>query len=623
MWACDPVAAANILQSYQPAGSLFVHSLQSFLAAQCALSGPHLWPADATKAALEDPNYDFIVVGAGSAGSVVANRLSEVANWKVLLIEAGGDPNIGTEAPQLFYNNMKSPVDWRYKPEPQASACRGYIEKRCAWPRGKTLGGSSSINAMFYVRGNKLDYDEWAAAGNKGWSYDEVLEYFKKSENYSGPWSDSTKQYHGKDGYLHIQKGKEIHPLEEVIINAVTELGVKHLDEVNGPNQMGIVQSQQTIKDGIRHSTARAFLSPIKDRENLHVMKNAYVTKILFYPESTKVSGVLVKKNDIEIEIRARKEVIVSAGSINTPQLLLLSGIGPREHLQSLDIEVKADLPVGEHLEDHVFIPTIYAAPTNQGFVTIDKIITYFNEYMLTNKGVLSDVIPHRLIAFVNQSDPLSVSPEVQYHYLVLPPRLYNMVDIFAKHEVNEEIHRKFVKLNEDHIVILMYNVLLKPKSKGRIILKSKNPDDYPLIYANYFHEPEDLEVLIKNAKKFALPLENTKAFKSAGFKLNWLDIDECRDFEKNSDELLACVAKVLTFSLYHPTGTARMGPDGDDKAVVDPKLRVRKVQGLRVIDASIMPSIVRANTNAPTIMIGEKGASMIKEFWLRDNTEL
>ncbi|CAK1590449.1 unnamed protein product [Parnassius mnemosyne] len=623
MWACDPAFTTEIVNSYQVAGPLFVQALQSFLAAQCALAGDHLWPSDATEAVIEDPNYDFIVVGAGSAGAVVANRLSEISHWKILLVEAGGNPNLATEIPQLFYNNIDTSMDWGYRTQPQDSICKGYKENRCTWPRGKTLGGCSSINAMFYVRGNKVDYDEWAANGNYGWSYDEVLEYFKKSENFSDPLTKETKKYHNKGGYLNVQKPGSAHAFEELIIKAVTELGIKELNEVNGPTQMGITRAYTTIKDGKRHSTAKAFLNVIKDRKNLHVLKNAHVTKILFHNKSTKVSGILIQRYGKEITVNTKKEVILSAGAINTPQLLLLSGMGPGKYLNDLNIEVKADLPVGENLQDHVFFPIYYSAPVQGIFNTLPDITKSFTEYMLTNKGILSDISPHKIIAFVNSSNPAAISPEVQFHYLVFTPRLANLVDVYAKHGLNNDIHRKFQKLNENNIVIMIYNTLLKPKSIGRLILNSTNPNDHPLLFANYFQEPEDLKVLIRNAKQFTLTLNETKTFKDAGFKLTWLELEACKDLDKNSDEFLECVARELTFSLYHPCCTAKMGLSGDRTAVVDPQLRVHKIQGLRVIDASIMPSVVRGNTNAPTIMIGEKGASMIKQFWLNEHTEL
>ncbi|KAG6461245.1 hypothetical protein O3G_MSEX012513 [Manduca sexta] len=623
MWACDPALTSTFVNSYQVAGPVVMQALTSFFAAQCAISGDHLWPPDATQAVLADPNYDFIVVGAGSAGSVVANRLTEVNDWRVLLVEAGGNPTLGTEIPQLFYNNLDSPNDWGYKTQPQDGACRNYKSKGCAWPRGKILGGSSSINGMFYVRGNKLDYDEWAAEGNTGWSYDDVLPYFIKSENFMGDITEENAKYHGTDGYYYVNKDTENNMFEDIIIKASVELGLKNLSEIVGAEQMGITRTLTNIKDGKRMSTARAFLSPIKDRKNLHVIKNAVATKILFKPGTNIVSGVLLNQKGKDIVVNVRKELIISSGAINTPQLLLLSGIGPRKHLEDMNIEVKADLPVGENLQDHLFVPVFYTKPGDKNLNSMPNILAALAEYILYQTGPLSDTSPHKVISFFNTTDPQASSPDIQGHYVVFPPSIHNLLDSFWVHGLSDEVVKKFHQMNENTFTMIVYNVLLKPKSIGRILLKSKNPFDHPLIYANYFEHPEDLETVLRSMKQNTLKLGDTKTFKDAGFKPEWIEIDACKDFDKKTDEFLECIARELTFSLYHPTGTVKMGPDSDKRSVVDVELKVREVEKLRVIDASVMPSIVRGNTNAPTIMIAEKGSDMIKKYWLNQHTEL
>lgn len=516
---------------------------------------------------------------------------------------------------------MNTKEDWVYKTQPQEGACRGYKTKRCAWPRGKTLGGSSSINGMFYVRGNKLDYDEWAASGNKGWSYEEVLPYFKKSEKLSH-YTEEQSKYHGYDGYLTVENEENLSSLENLVIKGAVELGLKNSTDINGADQMGISKSYTTTRNGLRCSTARAFLSPVKNRKNLHVIKNAHATKLVFIPGTNKIKGVLLNQNGKDIFVKAMKEVIVSSGAINSPQLLLLSGIGPQKHLKNLGIEVKADLPVGENLQDHLFVPIFYTVPGDNELASLANVAGAFAQYILKHEGPLAGISPHRVIGFWNTTDSQATSPDIQNHYLIFPAGINNMLNMFEKHDFSDEIQQKFEAMNKKQSTMVVYNVLLKPKSRGKITLKSKNPMDKPLIYANYFDNLEDMKTVIKGMKQFTLKLGETNAFKEAGFKLEWLEINACKKYDKNSDGFIDCISRQLTFSLYHPVGTVKMGAPNDRSAVVDPELRVNNVEGLRVVDASIMPSIVRGNTNAPSIMIGEKGADMIIKHWLR-HTEL
>ena len=526
------------------------------------------------------------------------------------------------QIPQVFYNSIKTPSDWGYKTQPQ-DACRSYKSKGCAWPRGKVLGGCSSSNGMFYVRANKADYDEWATNGNYGWSYDEVLPYFLKSENFTGEYTEERSKYHNRDGPLHITEVTDPNDFEKIIIQAAVELGMTNSTDVNGASQMGVTAAQSNIKDNFRFSTARAFLSPIKDRKNLHVIKNALVTKVLFNHGSNSVKGVQIHKDGQDIIVNAKKEVVVSGGAINSPQLLMLSGIGPKKHLQDMNIDVMADLPVGENLQDHVFVPLFYTLPGDADLISVKNIAGALAEYFLNRSGLLKDTTPHRVISFMNSTDPNSSMPDVQHHYLVLPPGVSGMLDIFEKHDLSDEVYQEFIKMNQDNFVIIVYTVLLHPKSKGKIVLNSNNPFEDPLIYANYFKEPEDLETILRAMKQHALKLGETNTFKGVGLKLRWLEIEACKGFEKGSDEHLECLSREITFSLYHPTSTVKMGPKSDKESVVDPELRVHEVKGLRVIDASIMPFVVRGNTNAPTIMIGEKGADMILETWLPQHEEL
>ncbi|KAJ2942841.1 hypothetical protein O0L34_g15030 [Tuta absoluta] len=617
LWSCDPGITTSIASTYSNALPIFTNALQAFMAAQCALVGDSVWPADAVGKVHQDPNYDFIVVGAGSAGAVVANRLSEVPHWKVLLIEAGGNPTLTTEIPQIFFTNFNSKVDWAYKPEPQAHACKGYVNGRCAFPRGKVLGGSSSINGLYYVRGNKLDYDEWAANGNPGWSYEEILPYFRKSENLSIPLTGELKSFHGDEGYLSVDCPSAANDFEKMAIAAASQIGVKSIPDLNGADQMGVSKACTTSKDGVRHSTARAFLAPFKDRNNLHVLKNAHVTKLLFKDNTNEVTGVLVNKDGKEFAVNAKKEVILSAGAINSPQILMLSGIGPKKHLESLGIKVRADLQVGQNLQDHPYLGIYYAIPADKSAMSTPSIVGAFADYMLTRQGLFNSTSPFRVISFLNTTDSTATSPDIQNHHLFFPANIANFVDYYGLHGFSDEFRKKFQEVSENNLVFVVCPVLLRPKSRGKVELKSTDPFEAPKIYANFFEDPEDMATMIRGIKKYALKLGGTDAIKSQGFKLQWLELDACKNFDKSSDEFLQCWVEQNTVSLYHQTSTTKMGPDSDETAVVNHELKVRSVDRLRVVDAGIMPDITRGNTNAPTIMIGEKGADLIKKSWL------
>ncbi|KAI5643258.1 GMC oxidoreductase domain-containing protein [Phthorimaea operculella] len=473
---------------------------------------------------------------------------------------------------------------------------------------------------MFYIRGNKRDYDEWAAYGNTGWSYEEVLPYFKKSENYSEPLSEELSKYHSKDGYLSVECRNDAQELEKMAIAATTELGIKSLADHNTADQMGVAKACTTTLNGVRHCSARAFLAPIKDRKNLHVLKHAHVTKLLFKNKKNVVSGVIVNKGGKEFRVHANKEVIVSAGAINTPQLLMLSGIGPKKHLESLGIEVKADLPVGKNLQDHPLVVVFYTIPGDKNQTSVEATAKALSDYILYREGPLTSTAPFRVLSFHNTTDPEATSPDTQYQQVFFPPNSKNFIDFYGLHGFNDEFQEKFNEINKDNLVYLVAPALVHAKSRGKIELKSRDPFEYPLIYANYFDDPEDLATLIRSLRQHALKMGDTNALKSYGFKLQWLELDACKGLDKNTDEFLKCWIEQGTITLYHPTSTAKMGADDDETAVVNPELKVRKVDGLRVIDASIMPVITRGNPNAPTMMISEKGADMIKKTWLGSN---
>ena len=566
-----------------------------------------------SKSLLRD--YDFIVVGGGSAGAVVASRLSEMEDWNVLLLEAGGDGSAVYDIPSLADNLQLIKIDWQYTTEPNNSYCRAMENGRCRWPRGKLLGGSSGINSMLYVRGSKKDYDIWEQQGNPGWSYRDVLPYFLKSEDNRNQ-SLAKTPYHSTGGYLTVEEPQWRTPLAAAFIQAGREMGYESRD-INGERQTGFMIPQGTIRDGSRCSTAKAFLRPARKRKNLHVAMEAHVTKILIDSSSKKAYGVEFVRNGETMRVRAKKEVIVSGGTINTPQLLMLSGIGPREHLSEHRIPVIQDLKVGHNLQDHVGVGGLMFL-VNEEISSIESKITnisYILEYAMSGDSPLSTIATVEGTCFINTkyANASDDFPDIQLHFMSSGPN----TEIFRE---DRGLTREFYDAVYGNLTgsgsWSAFPALLRPKSRGVVKLRSKNPFDHPLIYPNYFKEPEDMATLVEGAK-FVYELSQTQSFKRYGSKMNPTPFPGCKNISMNSDSFWECMARYLPVTIYHPVGTCKMGPKSDANAVVDHRLRVHGVAGLRVIDASIMPNQVSGNTNAPTIMIGEKGADMVKEDWL------
>lgn len=554
--------------------------------------------------------YDFIVVGAGSAGSVVANRLSEEPTWKVLLLEAGGDPLITDEIPALFGSTMKTHVDWQYLTEPEPTNCLGMVDKRCPWPRGKVLGGSSAINAMLYVRGNPKDYDMWEGMGNTGWSYERLLPYFTKSEDFR---AGNASRYHGKGGLLQVDQFKsDIDFFVEGFSKGFAELGYQTFEDVNAENHEGLFILQGTIKDATRCSTAKAFLYDFQTRPNLVISKNSLVRRILINENKT-AYGVEYEKAGVVFTAKASKEVILSGGSINTPQLLMLSGIGPKPHLNQLEIDVVKPLRVGFNLQDHALM---------RGFiVTLDlpvpptDILTDMFEYLVYKSGPLAGIDLFSLNAFVKSSN--ATYPDIQIYFDTYPANSTEIIMLDATmNGFNEVITESLAEINAKRFTLFISPAVVQPRSRGRVMLKNKDPSEHPLIYPGYFSDKEDIQKNLE-AIHFLNKFVETSPMKALGAKVERINIPDCNSLEFQSDSYWTCVIKHMSTTVYHPVGTCRMGPRKNKNSVVDPNLRVKGINQLRVVDASIMPTITSGNTNAPTIAIAEKASDLIKQSWL------
>ncbi len=529
--------------------------------------------------------YDYIIIGAGSAGCVLANRLSENPNHKVLLLEAGGpDKKMEVHIPAGYAKLHRSEVDWGFSTEPQ----KHVLDRKIYLPRGKTLGGSSSTNAMAYVRGNREDYNDWANFGNAGWGYDDILPYFKKSERNEQIFND----FHNNEGLLNVTFANRFDtPFSDAFVEACDQSGIKRNADYNGQNQAGAGRLQFTIKDAKRHSAASAFLKPAMHRKNLTVLTNAPTKKILI--ENDKAVGVeyFSGKNATERAF-ASKEIILSAGAYASPQLLMLSGVGDADELKKHNIECKKNLVgVGKNLQDHLFSGVSclsnQALGQNHHLKPLNQVRGLI-KYILTKKGVFT-ISPLESAAFWMTDD----SPDrvnYQFHFASLQVGDDYTTDMY---DINTFPH-------EDGFIILP--TLLRPESRGFVTLGSNNVADAPIIQPNFLEAEQDQITLLKAARK-AIEVLQAPAFDSYRKKL-------ITPPDQSSDDAIMLHLKKQLETVYHPVGTCKMG--NDEMAVVDAQLRVKGIENLRVIDASIMPTIVSGNTNAPTLMIAEKGAEMI-----------
>ncbi len=516
---------------------------------------------------------DYIIIGAGSAGCVLANRLTAQPNTTVLLLEAGmPDKVTEIQIPAAFSKLFKGPLDWNYTTEPQPECNR----RQLYWPRGKVLGGSSSINAMIYMRGHATTYDDWEKQGNSGWSYADVLPYFKRGEHQER----GADPYHGTQGPLNVADHRSPNILSGAFIEAAKATGIPENPDFNGATQEGVGYFQVTQKNGARHSAAKAYLVPALDCPNLAVVTGAMVTRILF--EGKKAVGVEYELNQQRMELRCNREVILSGGSINSPQLLLLSGIGDGDALQALGIPLVQHLPgVGQNLQDHLLAGIMWNS-TEPITLAIAETLPNLATYLLTKKGPLSSNVAEAG-GFVRVT-PDAPIPNLQFHFA---PSFY------VEHGFRNPAGHGFA----------VGATLVQPYSRGSITLKTSNPADHPAIQPNYYQDERDLHTMLLGVK-LARTIGESAPFAP------YRGTEELPGLAMQSDEALIAFIRDTSETIYHPVGTCKMGTD--PLAVVDPHLRVHGIEGLRVVDASIMPTIVNGNTNAPTMMIAEKASDLI-----------
>ena len=525
---------------------------------------------------MAEASFDYIVVGAGSAGCVLANRLTEDPSTRVLLLEAGGrDRSLNIKIPAAFANQFHTKLDWDFhtEPEPHVDNRELYI------PRGKSLGGSSSMNAMLYVRGRPLDYDLWEAQGAPGWGWDDVLPYFMRAEDNAR----GASEFHGSGGPLRVSEQRSPRPMNRRFLEASQAAGIPRSYDYNGPEQDGAAMFQVTQRDGKRWSAADGYLRPVTGRRNLHVRTGAQVRRLEL--EGDRAVGVRVggrfKREEV---VRAEREVILSAGAIQSPQLLLLSGIGPANDLRGAGVEVRHELPgVGRNLQDHPFVTVLFSVRDKETLYGADK-PKHLAEWMLRRTGPLTSSVAE-VVAFVRTRAGLPAA-DVQFH----------MGAAYYEDHGAEEY--------DDHAMVIA-PVLISPQARGQVWLRDSDPSSKPRIITNTLSEPDDVSSLVAGmelAREIAAqaPLREivTSEMKPGA------GVTDRADLEADLRRRLMLI--------YHPVGTCRMSDGGED-AVVDSELRVHGIDGLRVIDASVMPVIPGGNTNAPTVMVAERGADLIR----------
>ena len=584
------------------AGQAFVVLVVALVLAYYTKTGPFSSKSILTEE--PDEEYDYIVVGGGSAGAVVASRLSEDKNNKVLLLEAGGfwDENPLLHVPIKWLDLGHTEHDWEYYSESQNVSCLGMNERRSFWPRGRVLGGTSMINAAMYTRGSRYEFDDWADRGCIGWSYKDVLPYFMKSEDIQIDELKSSK-YHSRGGPLAVS-GSRITQLSDMFMKSGEELGYKVID-YNGADQEGFSPVQGTVRHGVRSSTGVEFLGNTAERDNLHIVIRSHVTKVKLV--NKKATGVYVVRDNRKYFIKARKEVILSAGTIGSTQLLMLSGVGPKNHLNEMGIDVIADLPVGQNLQDHQMV--FLFSRINQS-LSITK--SYQNslssrlQYNIFGTGPRSiGGTEGTAFFYTDESKRGKTNTDIQWF-------LFSSFTNTNYYNFKDEVAKEFLARTPDEHGFSTAVVTTHPKSTGTLKLRSTDPFDYPILDPQYLTDKRDIPEYIAGIRIWEKFI-TTPTMQKLGTKIDQSKMSFCSQHKFQSDAYWECYVRHLAVTVYHHSCTCKMGAANDPLAVVDPNLRVKGIKGLRVVDASVFPTVIAGNTNAATIMVAEKAADLIR----------
>lgn len=522
------------------------------------------------------------------------------------------------QVPNLVLHLQKTDVDWAYYAEKSEKASLG-LPKGSFWPRGKVLGGSSAINAMIYLRGNRRDYNSWEELGNPGWGWKDALRYFKKSEDNTLDHlfeSHGTK-FHAKGGPLKVSKYWSMdEDMKYVIIDALQERGHQEIWDFNGEDHIGWATVSGTLDKGERASSASAFLAPIKERPNLHVIKHAHVTGLVYKSGTNEVNGVKFQLSGKELTAHAKKETVLSAGAVNTPQIMMLSGIGPKAHLDTLKIPVKADLKVGHNLQDHVIVPYFMSFyRKNKRHISGEEGVNALYSYYMHRLGPIAGLGTTDYVGFLNTQNETDPFPDIQVHNFYYRQGSDHFAHFLKGIGFNEDIEGSLKEAYSEGNVLAYYVTLLKQAVPGKIELHNTDPMHAPKITTNYLEEEAEVETALRGIRLLQ-KLQGTATYKQAEAEEIRIKLPECDSLEYDSDAYWKCYIRWMSTTLYHAVGSVKMGPDTDAEAVLTPELKVRGVKNLRVVDASIMPIIPSANTNAATIMVAEKASDLIKSSW-------